>query len=214
MGVCLVERHTLSQCPENKKGTMPLRCQLCNRTHSNLNGCHSETSHKKPGHKINFITQSPNYSRTCPVSLYHPQARCRIRGLAVIDDQSTITFMDPWAIDRMGLPQSELMHGTLATVTVQGTSQADPCQLVNGLIVAPMDSPEKEIRLPTTHIQHALPCSLREVPTQAEVAKMPGFEHLAHHFQNGERSWRTILLIGRDCATAQRQEQIVSDRNP
>ena len=113
----------------------------------------------------------------------------------------------------MGLSPNALKNDRLATVTVQGTSTDQPCQIATGLSVAPLNNPKRKIQLPTTYIQNEIPSASQEVPTRREVAQMPGFEHLAPNFHYTDKGWSTILLIGRNCIEAQMQRQVSSPRN-
>ena len=47
---------------------------------------------------------SPSYSRTCPVVLSHPSTRESLVGLAIIDDQAAMTFVDPLIRTALKLP--------------------------------------------------------------------------------------------------------------
>ena len=130
-----------------------------------------------------------------------------IEGLAIIDDQASITLVDPCIINALDIQPSHLSKTSLSTTTVQGTSPAQPCHLVHGLVVTPLDGTTK-ISLPPAYAHNSLPNVLHEVPSRDTVAATHGLEHLAPHFHNHE-NWSTILLIGRDCAIAQRQDQVL-----
>ena len=121
--------------------------------------------------------------------------------------------MSPHVIQKMGLSPNALRNDSLATVTVQGTSTDQPCQIATGLSVAPLSNPKRKIQLPTTYIQNEIPSASQEVPTHREVAQMPGFEHLAPNFHYTDKGWSTILLIGRNCIEAQMQRPVSSLRN-
>ena len=100
--------------------------------------------------------------------LSHPKAKQPIIGLAIMDDQSSITLMSPHAVQKMGLPPDALRNDSLATVTVQGTSTDDPCKIATGLSIAPLHAPKRKIQLPSTFIQREIPSASREVPTRDE----------------------------------------------
>jgi len=55
-------------------------------------------------------------------------------------------------------------------------------------------------------------CS-REVPTKAQVAKMPGLDQYADKFYDDVSNFKTVILIGRNCIKAQRQRQFTDSRN-
>ena len=130
-----------------------------------------------------------------------------IEGLAIIDDQASITLVDPCIIKALDIQTSHLSKTTLSTTTVQGTSPAQPCHLVHGLVVTPLDGTTR-IPLPPAYAHNSLPNVLHEVPSRDTVAATHGLEHLAPNFYDNE-NWSTILLIGRDCAIAQWQDQVI-----
>ena len=160
-------------------------------------------------HQTLCTEDRPHYSRTCPVKITHPSTGRTAIGLAIIDDHSTITFMDPQALDMMEMPNNQLRESSLATITVQGTSSRAPCHLINGLIVSPLEG-DSSITLPPTYIQNTLPSAIDQVPSRKAVASTPGFKHLADRFPAKDVNWPTLLLIGRDCVEAQHQKQIYS----
>ena len=139
--------------------------------------------------------------------LKHPKTSVSIEGLAILDDQASITLVDPGVITALEIPSSELTQTKLSTTTVQGTSPAEPCQMVHGLVVSTLKDSDP-IKLPPAYAHKSLPNVLHEVPSRRIVESIPGMEHLACHFHDNE-NWSTILLIGRDCAIAQRQEQTI-----
>ena len=69
----------------------------------------------------------PSYARTCPVKVTHPSSKKTVTGLAIIDDQSAITFMDPKVLTWLQVHQSNITAANLSTLTVQGTSANAPC---------------------------------------------------------------------------------------
>ena len=154
-----------------------------------------------------------NYSRTVPVTVTHPLAEKPMIGLAIIDDQATLTLLDTAAIETMGLPNAVLKADTLSTITVQGQSPPEPCLTVSGLRVAPLNRSRKTIDLPPTYLHKTLVSSSREVPTKSQVAGMPGFADFAEHFYDDVSNLKTIMLIGRNCILAQRQKQFTDSRN-
>ena len=133
-------------------------------------------------------------------------------GLAMIDDQSSVTFMDPDAARALQLPRNFLAQDTLATSTVQGESKPVPCQVIEGLYVTPLAGDIKVMLLATT-IMNPLPNAIDDVPSPDDVANLPGLGRYAKHFPPKNPRWPTILLIGRDCIAAQQQEQFTDSQN-
>jgi len=143
----------------------------------------------------------------------HPQAQKSMVGLAIIDDQATMTMLDTAAIENMGLPNSILKKDTLSTITVQGQSPRESCLKVSGLQVASLKGTQNKINLPPTYLHKTLVNASQEVPTRRQVAGMPGFEHFADKFYDDVSNLKTIMLIGRNCILAQRQRQFTNSRN-
>jgi len=159
-------------------------------------------------------TVSPtNYSRTVPVEISHPKGERPVRGFAIIDDQSTMTMIDPSAVEEMGLPNKVLFPTALTTTTVQGTSYPERCVALKGLQVAPINQAWDRIDLPSTYVKAAFSQLRPEVPTSSQVANLPGFEHLAEEFLPNLADLNTVILIGRNCIAAQKQKQFTSSRN-
>ena len=78
-------------------------------------------------------------------------------------------------------------------------------------MVTPLKGSRK-IPLPSTYVHNRLPDVCHEIPSQEDVESTPGLEHLATHFHQ-DPNWSTILLIGRDCAIAQTQEENILSTN-
>ena len=150
--------------------------------------------------------QSPSYSRACPVILSHPSTRESLLGLAIIDDQAAMTFVDPMVKNALKLSQESMEPSMLSTLTIEGESAVKPCHFINDLVVTPLDGQTK-ITLPTAIMQNKIPDARDQVPSQKEVANTPGLEVFAYHFKNNKKHVPTILLFGRNCMMAQRQEQ-------
>ena len=112
----------------------------------------------------------------------------------------------------MGLPDEALIPDTITTTTAQATSASEKCLFVEGLQVAPLNQPWARSDLPNTYLYNSLDFPY-EAPTRSQVARMPGFEHLANEFLQDLTDFKTILLIGRNCISAQLQSQFVSPRN-
>ena len=169
---------------------------------------------QKGSETVNWIDSEArkNYSRTVPVEISHPDADRPLSGFAILDDQSTMTMLDKSAIEFMGLPYTSMETDTLSTTTIQGTSAPKKCLSVKGLRVAPINEAWNKIDLPSTYL-HKSPNLRHEIPTQDQVAKMPGFEHLADEFLPNLKGLKTIMLIGRDCILAQRQRQFTNNQN-
>ena len=146
------------------------------------------------------------YSRTCPVLVSHPDASGSYEGLAIIDDQSGVTFADPAITQVLDIPDPSLETTTMSTITIEGRSEPRPAKLIHGLIITPLDG-QPAIKLPPAVMQNSIPNSVNHVPSRYDVANTVGFQHFAEKFPKKNPGWPTLLLIGRDCIEAQWQQQ-------
>lgn len=71
------------------------------------------------------------YSRTCLVLLNHLDTKMSVVGPAIIDDQLSVTFIDPGVTRALQLPSHLLTRDTLVTTSVQGDSKSTQCQTVH-----------------------------------------------------------------------------------
>ena len=133
-------------------------------------------------------------------------------GLAIIDDQSGITFVDPLVKNALKLPRQVLRNSMQGVVTIEGESKAKPCHIVQDLIVTPLDG-QPEMVMPPAVMQNRIPDAIDQVPSRRDVANTHGYEDFARHFPEKDTKWPTLLLIGRDCMPAQWQEQYYSEEN-
>ena len=134
--------------------------------------------------------------------LSHPSSRRTIVGLAIIDDQSGLTFVDPIVKEALKLPRQVLKNSMQGVVTIEGESKAKPCHIVHDLVVTPLDG-QSEMVMPPAVMQNPIPDALDQVPSKHDVAHTRGYEEFAHHFPDKDVNWPTLLLIGRDCMLAQ-----------
>ena len=126
-----------------------------------------------------------------------------MEGLAIIDEQASLTFLDPKALERLQVPDSQLRPSALATSTIEGVSAKKPCKYLKDLQVSPIDG-SRTINISSSVIRDELPDNIREVPDIGDVQSVPKFRKVAGHFPRKNNSWPTILLIGRDCMPAQK----------
>ena len=135
----------------------------------------------------------------------HPSTRESVVGLAIIDDQATISFVDPSLRQKLRLPSKVLRPSVQATITIDGPSKAKPCHILEGLVLTPLDG-QKPITLPPATMQNKIPEAWDQVPTRQEVANTKGYEQFAEYFLDKKMKLPTLVLIGRDCMPAQLQK--------
>ena len=86
--LCLKGSHPYTDCPDYRGPEQT--CSECGYTHCRDIGCNPRPR-RPPRQMVNRIGDTQNYSRTCPVILSHPNVQCTVRGLAIIDDQASLT---------------------------------------------------------------------------------------------------------------------------
>ena len=143
----------------------------------------------------------------------HPSSRETVVGLAIIDDQASISFVDPSLRQLLRLQSKVLRPSTQATITIEGPSKEKPCHILEGLVLKPLDG-QKPITLPPATMQNKIPEAWDQVPTRQEVANTKGYERFAEYFLDKKMKLPTLVLIGRDCMPAQLQKQFYGEDNP
>ena len=149
------------------------------------------------------------------MKISHPSSRETVYGLAIIDDQASVSFVDPSLRQALRLPSNVLRPSVQSTVTIEGPSKEKPCHILEDLILQPIDG-QKPITLPPAIMQNKIPEAWNQVPSREEVANTRGYEQFAEHFLD-KKCWGkvpTLVLIGRDCMPAQLQKQFYSEDNP
>ena len=149
------------------------------------------------------------------MKISHPSSRETVYGLAIIDDQASVSFVDPSLRQALRLPSNVLRPSVQSTVTIEGPSKEKPCHILEDLILQPIDG-QKPITLPPAIMQNKIPEAWNQVPSREEVANTKGYEQFAEHFLD-KKCWGkvpTLVLIGRDCMPAQLQKQFYSEDNP
>ena len=141
-----------------------------------------------------------SFSRTCPVLLSHSKSVCPIEGLAIIDDHSTLTLINPFIVKELQIAQRDCTASAFTTTTVNGIQHKETL-IVKNLLITPLsgDAPILINEARTCQLPHVL----SDVPTPQEVLSIPGLSHLAEKFPS-KKEWPTLILIGRDCAHAQK----------
>ena len=158
--------------------------------------------------------EQPYFSKTCPVILRNTNNNRTIQGLAMIDDQSNITYIHDSVKRTLQIQPKQVRHVKTSVTTIEGSSQPRTWEEVTGLTVSSLDQ-SQIIKLPPALIQKAIPSVLHEIPNPELIAKIPEFAYLAPNFPQ-KKKWSTLVLIGRDCPLAQRQQQFLpsSEKSP
>merc|ERR1711989_245803 len=109
----------------------------------------SQTSFKLPSRRLTIRPErftgvqghtlfTHSFSRTCPVILSHSKSGHSIKGLAIIDDQSILSFVQPSIPQELSIPQEDLAPVTHSTLTVQGIQSHDST-IIKGLLITPLN---------------------------------------------------------------------------
>ena len=102
----------------------------------------------------------------------HPDASGSYEGLAIIDDQSGITFVDPAVGQVLDIPDSSVSLATQSVITINGKSKAEPCKIIRGLIITPLDG-QPAIKLPPAVMHNSIPNAVDQIPSRMDVSKIP-----------------------------------------
>lgn len=123
-----------------------------------------------------------------------------ITGLAMIDDQSSVTFLVPSAATKVRVPPNALAADTLVTSTIQDDWQPLLCQFIQGLKVTVLKEC-LEIGLPQTIVKNPFPNAIHDVPSPDEVTEFPGLGEFSKLFPDKNPSFTicTENPAGVDC---------------
>lgn len=195
---CLKGGHIVRNC------TSKLSCTECGKSHHSL--IHLERS-KESAESEQTATSLCTLARPCVkgrsfgktvlVDLRWEQAgKKTLTGLAIIDEQSTTSFVDPYVLDFFGIA-SENYDYTLSTLLkhcakVQGRK-------VTGLSVSEAGQ-DSFYLLPEMLSNDSIPDTREEMATREDVRRLPHLVHLANKFKEVEEKHRMLLLIGRDAS--------------
>lgn len=212
--LCLIDSHGLNKCPEFKGESS--KCKACNYSHHPISGCRpptmNTTNYAYKAYHGRSSQKTQSYSRTCPVKITHPSTKEAITGLAIIDDQSYCTILDPRTLEQLAIPKDQLTSHMLATTTIQGRSKPTSCHSLKNLQISAFGDSER-FTIRSTIIQNPLPNGLDMVPSRQEVEAIPEFSHIAKEFPEKNNEWHTIILIGRDCLPVHLSRQTILDSN-
>ena len=95
-------------------------------------------------------------------------------------------MVDPDVVKKLQLPNSAMYSKNLSVTTVEGTTAAEPCKVIDNLQVTDLDNHFTRT-LPSTFVHKPLPDVLHEVPSQTKIAEMQGLRHLAGKFHEKKR---------------------------
>ena len=117
-----------------------------------------------------------SFSRTCPVILSYPKSGRSVEGLAIIDDQSIVSFVRPSIPEELNIAREDLISDVLINSTVNWIRKGET-NLIKNLHVRPLIG-GASTPIPCARTCH-VPDALLGVPTPQEVSSIPGLSHLA-----------------------------------
>ena len=130
----------------------------------------------------------------------------KIEGLAILDDQSNVTYITKDAAKQLKTLDAQTTHIKNNLSTMQGVKLRH-WPRVSGLTVSHLKNCTT-IPLPPDLVYEQVPQNLDEIPNPETINTIPGLEYLANKFPK-KQAWPTIALIGRDCPSAQTQQQFL-----
>ena len=130
---CLLPGHHWKNCPTHRQQ----RCPDCQNSHHPNLGCIPKTRQSPyPSTQGNTLF-THSFSRTCPVILNYPKSGRSVEGLAIIDDQSMVSFVRPSIPKELNIARADLTSDVLITSTVNGIHKSDT-NLIKNLHVRPL----------------------------------------------------------------------------
>merc|ERR1711989_85652 len=137
----------------------------------------SQTSFKLPSRRLTIRPErftgvqghtlfTHSFSRTCPVILSHSKSKHSIKGLAIIEDHSTLSFVVPSIPKELSIPQEDLTPETHSTVTVHGI-QIHESITIKCLLITPLNG-DPSIPLDSVRTM-PFPDVRNDVPSPQEV---------------------------------------------
>ena len=146
----------------------------------------------------------PSYSRVCLVQLCHDKDPSRtIKGIAIIDEQSTSTLVVPEVVEELEIPEEDCKDVSYYLTTMEALSSSKQGREISGIMVSPcfdVDSPAEFPRMLDRAViesEHIPPIE-DELPIKREVEQISEFESLKDYFPEQRQGLDTIMLIGRD----------------
>ena len=148
-GQCRVNHHVRLLCRPSQRSSQRNPSQQHNSTPLGTSATTSAMGVIDP-------RKPPCYSRTCPVRISHPYTGRSKVGLAIIDDQSGVTFVSPSIKRFLTIPESSIEASTQSVITIEGPSSPRPCEIIHNLTVSPLTG-NSEIELPPSVMQNPIP---------------------------------------------------------
>ena len=144
-------------------------------------------------------------SKTLPVELISNDYDQPLRCLAIIDEQSSDSFIDEKVLQHLNVPEINLKPNTYTLSTLSQISSQVNGSAVTGLRVRGINSNEW-IRLPSTLTHPSIPDTRNEVATPSIVRAHRHVSHLAKNFPSVNSDLEVLILIGNNCGDAMKTQ--------
>ena len=140
-------------------------------------------------------------SKTVPVQVQASPDGPIVRCLAIIDEQSTHTFVDDQLIGLLGVPQSNIKANRYSLTTLERLNTVVDGSIVSGVRVKGAEY-GKWIALPPTYTHPGLPDSRSEAAGPETVRQHSHIRKFAKYFPQVNPDHEVLLLIGANCGPA------------
>ena len=163
------------------------------------------------------LPQGTSYSKSCPVQIELPGSdKPPLVGLAVLDDQASVSMVDPQVAEYFNIMKERLPIITFRMSTLEKKDSPHKGYGVYGLEVRPVHpmKAEKAVQLPTCITSLHMPEVWEEIPDPEDVKRVFGengdWSGLEENFPKKDPRWTTLLLLGRNCKEAMEVKQFVT----
>ena len=200
---CL-EKHLVRQC------RTALRCSKCGGRHATL--MHDPDYHTRGKEEENAVKtlrvaasggqEEPQvYSKTLPIVIRTRGGDMELDCLAIIDEQSSHTFVDERILEILQVSPSNVAERRYRLTTVQKLDSLVDGKEVSGLEVRGIGE-ENWLQLPPSLSHPGLPDTRSEMATPAVVRGHSHTKRFSRHFKDVDESLEVRVLIGANCGKA------------
>ena len=139
-------------------------------------------------------------SKTLPIEIQSSSGRT-LKCLAILDEQSTRTFVDERVIELLGVPSENCVSNTYTLSTMEQLSTDIEGYLVSNLQVRSAKG-GKWIQLPPSLTHPSIPNTAAEAAGPEIVRQHPHIRKFASSFLTIDPNLDVMVLIGADCGAA------------
>ena len=156
------------------------------------------------------------YGPTIPVHLTHPSCPEKIiQGLALIDNQSTSTWIDGAVDALLRVDPRFVSQEKIKLTTMDRINAEHQGRMITGLQIAPYHKTTDVLwqftELPEWHERYITPVATKVASVEDVRDMAPSVAQFNENFPERRPAWETLILIGRDCLWAMQQETVNDD---